>query len=371
VAPEKFELVLRVVKELDYVPVRPSLQNRHNATRVLALPLDEPGKIGWGIHTGTYMGMCQAAMVNNYDIMMLLRPDPEWAKERGQVQLLDRRSDGIVFASPHIGESQSVFETLVRHDIPTVVCYRRDVPDRVAWADPDNESIVEQQLDHLVEMGHRRIGFLTDGEERLFDAVERQCYFETEMRRRGLTDCAALVFSASFFQFSERLIESILESGVTAVACHNDLLAIRLIEHLASRGMRVPDNISVIGVDGQDAEAHGLTSVEFSFFDVGYRAVEALVARIQGAPQAKWHAVVPATLKVRSSVKNLTFRTSGLAVKGGAANGRAAHGDHASSKLGSGPSATGPPARNVSRGQLVSGNGLTVAVDSETMASHI
>jgi len=345
VAPEKFELVLRIVKELDYVPVRPSLQNRHNETRVIALPLDEPGKIGWGINTGTYIGMCQAAMANNYDVMMLLRPNPDWAKERGQVQLLDRRSDGIVFASPHIGESQAVFETLVRHDIPTVVCYRRDVPDCVAWVDPDNLSIVEQQLDHLMEMGHRRIGYLTDGVERLFDTVERQRYFEAGVRQRKLAECADLVFEANFFQLSESQVQSILESGVTALACHNDLLAIQLIQQLASRGVRVPEDMSVIGVDGQDAEAHGLTSVEFSFFDVGYRAVEALVARIQGAPETKWRAVVPAKLKKRQSVKNLAGPSRESRARGQAVNGTSS----------TGPFGNGLPPNRTAGGQILSG----------------
>ena len=308
VAPDKYETVLKIVRELEYVPVRPSLQNRHSQTRVIALPLDAPGKISFVINSGTYIGMCQAAMEKEYDVIMLLRPNPDWAKERGQVQLLDRRSDGIVFASPLVRESRDVFETLVRHEIPTVVCYRRDVPVGIGWVDPDNEGIVKQQLDHLMEMGHRKIGFLTDAGQRLYDTEERQRLFSESMRARGLGEYAGRIYGANFFQFSEELIQELMTSDVTALACHNDLLALEYQKILEARGHKVPDFVSLVGVDGVVADEHGLTSVEFSFFDIGYRAVEVLVARLQGAPEMQWSSVVPATLKVRRSVKDL--RTS-------------------------------------------------------------
>lgn len=305
VAPDKCRLVMEAVRELDYVPVRPTLQNRHTETRVVALPVDEPRKIGWGINSGTYMGMCESAMSHGYDVLMLLRPDPDWATESSQVQFLDRRSDGIVFASPIIGESQATFKTLVKHEIPTVVCYRRDLPNGIAWVDPDNKGIMFQAVEHLVQMGHTKIAHLSEDQQRLFDNLERRRYFQEAMCHYGLSEWANTIVAAPTYSVTPDVVEQIMSLGVTAVTCHNDLLALNLWTTMESMGLSVPDDLSIVGVDGLEAEERGLTSVEFSFSDVGRKAVDGLVARIQGAPVNQCCHIIPGQLRARRSVKNL------------------------------------------------------------------
>lgn len=305
VAPEKRELVLQAVRELEYVPVKPVLQNRHVETRVIAVPIGEPRTINWAVNSGTFTGMCEAAMRHGYDVTMLLRPNPDWAAEGSAVQLLDRRSDGIVFASPIIGETARTFESLAKNEIPVVVCYRRDLPEGIAWVDPDNKGAMYGAVAHFVQKGHKKIAHLTKEKTHEFDKVERRRHFADAVRFHGMPECADLIFETNYFAATEELAREIIATGATGVVCMNDLLATDLMKAMELGGMTIPDDLSIIGVDGQDAEAYGLTSMEFSFEDIGQCAVDALVELIQGKPSEECCRVVPVQLVERQTVKDL------------------------------------------------------------------
>ena len=242
-------------------------------------------------------------MRHGYDVLMMLRPDPDWAANRSEVQFLDRRSDGIVFASPIIGESQHTFDALARHSIPSVVCYRRDVPSSIAWVDPDNKGAMFGAVAHLAERGHQKIAHLTQDPQSSSDGRERQRYFKEAIRAFGLEARAEWIVSLPFYTATPEFARSLVEKGVTAVVCMNDLLALDLWKATEAAGLRVPDDLSLVGVDGVEAEQYGLTSMQFSFADVGSRAVDALVALLGGQPAAQCCHEIPVQLFSRRSVR--------------------------------------------------------------------
>lgn len=301
-SPETRERVLEAVRTMNYVPVQPVLQNRHVETRVIALVLGRPEGIKWTIHSQTYEGMCSAALRHGYDLLTLLRPEPEWAFGRDDTLFLDRRSDGVIFATPgHRGKAES-FQMLLDNDIPTVVCYRRDVPDGIIWIDPDNEAIARAAITHLAELGHRHIAHLTDKQD-LFDKWQRLHCFEREIARLGLRGSVV----ETEYSFSTRkppmeALETIRRTGATAVWAFNDPLALDLWDAAQQTGCRVPEELSLVGVDNTpEARQRGLTSLGFTFVEVGMQAVEALVARLRGEEAADLCRVVPVQLFVRSS----------------------------------------------------------------------
>lgn len=305
VATDKRDQVLRAAHDLEYVPVRPTLQNRHVKTHVIAVPFDEPAKIGWTVNSGTYVGLCEEAMAHGYDVLMLLRADPDWAVNRSEIQFLDRRSDGVIFASPIIGESERTFETLARHDIPAVVCYRRDLPKELAWVDVDNRGAMYGAVQHLVEKGHRRIVHLSNVNHGSFDNRERRRYFSAAMCEQGLDEWSEAILEAQFFAADASLVSEIMGTGATAVVAMNDLLALDLKNALTEAGLSVPHDLSLIGVDGPTASENDLTSMEFSFGDIGREATQALVARLNGVAAQDCCREVPVTLTARGSVKDL------------------------------------------------------------------
>jgi len=244
-------------------------------------------------------------MTRGYDVLMLLRSDPDWAVERSEVQFLDRRSDGIIFASPIIGESEKTFEALARHEIPAVVCYRRDVPKEMVWVDADNCGAMRGAVEYLVQMGHTRILHLTENHQLLFDNRERRRFFSASMREFGLNEWADAMVEIHYYGANRELVEQILATGATAVVAMNDLLAIDLKKAMLEMGLSVPHDLSMVGVDGVDAEANDLTSMEFSFADIGRAATDALADRLTGLSVEECCRIVPVALHARGSVKRL------------------------------------------------------------------
>lgn len=200
---------------------------------------------------------------------------------------------------------------LVKHEIPTVVCYRRDVPDGIAWIDPDNEQIMRLGVTHLVERGHTRIAHLTEVDQSLFDTVERRRYFAEAVCSYGLHECADWIVPGRYFHITADTVATILNLGATAVVCHNDLLAENLMNAMNKLGLKVPEDLSIIGVDGLTAEALDLTSVEFSFEDVGAHAVEALINCVKGKTASECHTVIQVHLQARGSVRDLRVSHNG------------------------------------------------------------
>jgi DNA-binding LacI/PurR family transcriptional regulator len=303
VAPEKRYLVMQAVRELDYVPVRPTLQNRHAETRVIALALDDPQKVSWDFHSSTYRGLCEGAVRHGYDVLTLLRPDPEWANDRREVGLLDRRSDGVIFIAPDIGQ-HSTFEALSRRGIPTVACYRRDVPEGIAWVDPDNRGAMVGAVEHLVKHGHKSIAHLTKNDAAQFDFVQRCIEFVNAVHLFKLGRCAEniVTFEGQMSDVAHR----VRELKITAVVCASDWLANHLWTALEEAGLQVPDDISLIGVDNAPQSAvRGLTTMAFSFAEVGSLATDALVAQITGERASDCCRVAPVHLVERQSVRSL------------------------------------------------------------------
>ncbi len=303
------ERVLRVVKEMGYIPVRTALQNRHVPTRVIAFPIDDVEKLQLTINTQTYFGICAGAVQHGYDVLTLLRTDSNWVDDRKELRFLDRRSDGAIFDLSVLDDTESDLEALRRHEVPTVVCYSRHVPDGIGWVDPDNRGAMHGAVEYLVQKGHRGIAFLTvkqpPSSTTYFDKGERLRYFREAVRQHELADCADWVFSYWYHEVPTDLPQRILDLGATAVICVNDGFAIELIRAAQASGVSIPGDLSIIGIDNADAKQWNLTSMGFSFQEIGRRAVDALVSLIAGGPVEESRLVIPVQLYERQSVKHM------------------------------------------------------------------
>jgi LacI family transcriptional regulator len=301
ITPEKRDHVLRAVEKLRYVPVRTSLQNRQPRTRVLAMAIEHPHHIGFDFHSKVYTGICEAALRNDYDVLTVLRPDPDWAVNRAAVRLLDGRSDGILVFPTEVNDNATL-TSLVSYGTPVVALFRRDVPEGVAWIDPDNEGAVIRLVNLLAAAGHRKVAHLTYFLETQYDFHARSMAFEAALGSAGLEALdGGIVVTGS--QVSQEAVDQILRTKATAVVCGNDWLAFRLWDELEKRGVRVPEDISLTGIDNQQlSERGGLTTMGFTYEEVGNLAVEALMGLLAGKEPTECSVVVPLRLYERNSV---------------------------------------------------------------------
>ncbi len=318
VSEDTYARVLSVMQEMNYIPVRPVMQNRHIQTNTIGLVPYHRNPSRNLLDSLTFEGLCDGASGHGYDLFIMLRGESEWMANREELRFLDRRSDGFIFISPGVHEWQTALETLVQHKIPAIVCYRRDVPEGVAWVDPDNKRIVQLAVRHLLTHGHTRLAYLSgpktspsgngllanlSGPRVNYDDEVRIRAFHEGLRAAHLPEALVLCPGDSDWTLTRTEVQSLLDSGATGVICANDHLALQLWDHLNAMGLSVPDDLSIVGVDNQHhATNRGLSSIGFGYDEVGRHAVQAWIELRGGAPANTCCKVVPVHLVERASV---------------------------------------------------------------------
>lgn len=305
VSGETRQRVLEAVRELDYVPVRPAMQNRHVTTHVIGVVFDS----GWesnAIGVQTLKGVRDGALKNDYDFLVMLRAHPPWMQGRAEARFLDRRCDGFIFIAPN--DQHEILELLVKHQVPVVSCFRNNVPPGIAWVMTDNESTMRLAVEYLKKRGHTSIGHLA-GASDSFAASRRRVGFLLAMQENGLVTNEGLAPQAHWHSHSPEArlaAKSLIDQKVTAIVCANDKHALTVWKLAAEMGLRIPQDLSIIGVDNSPEAAElGITSFTNASISVSYQAVESLVSLINGAGCQSVCKTIPLEIVERQSVRAL------------------------------------------------------------------
>lgn len=206
--------------------------------------------------------------------------------------------EGVVLASSRM--SDSTIRMLAKQK-PVVVLNRRlpEVPCLLV----DNARGMRRALEHLGELGHTSVTYLAGPEASWTDGIRwqalREAAFELELKVRRVGPTQQPTIDAGFRQVGE-----ILAQRTTAVIAYNDVLAIGVIKGLHRAGVRVPEDVSVVGVDNillAEVVEPELTTVAAPLRAQGETAVRNLVAMISGAVTSGEPLVMPVKLVVRRS----------------------------------------------------------------------
>jgi LacI family transcriptional regulator len=177
-----------------------------------------------------------------------------------------------------------LLHALLARGLP-VVALSRDWPDLpVSTVGQDHHQQAYIALDHLIGLGHRQIAFLATEDDCRHEwfAWRRECY-EARMRERcGAVDPELVVVGEDCGLAARALLER--RPDVTALFCVTDPNAVAAIHALQEAGLRVPQDVSVIGLDGVQLEPEGyptLTTVAWPHFQAGRLAAEVLLRQIE------------------------------------------------------------------------------------------
>lgn len=302
VSPITQQRVLQSVQELSYVPVASPMQNRHVETRVIGVVFDEVDAATdfWGLMT--LRGLRQGALEHGYDLLLMLRPSPDWAVGREEAQFLDRRSDGIVFVAPV--ERHKVLAALVENEIPVVSCHNTDVPAGVAHVTGDNVLAGQLAAEHIVKKGHTRIAYI-DGSRAKSDFRQRRAGFDAILKKARLKAACVVQINNSQALPTDATVQKLLAAKASAVVCANDEFALKLWMEARTSGVRVPEDLSIVGMDDTPAaEKAGLTTVHNDCEAIGKGAINSLVKMLRGVACDQCHHTTGVRLIERSSTAN-------------------------------------------------------------------
>lgn len=306
VSPAMRSRVWKAVKELGYVPVAsPISQKKRQPTRTIGVVFDSFVPDDLGVGTAMFSGMMEAAREQDYDLLTVLRSPRQWNGTHEEVALFDGRADCFIFLSSFEGSREATLRDLVSHGVPCVAAFRRDVPEGVATVDGDHESAMELCIQHLVQLGHERIAFI-GGEPARNAGHRRETGFRQSMQSRGLLQSEAWIRTVGDFFPSDaqaaEVARTLIELKATAAVCAGDWLAIKTWDALLAQGVRVPEDVSLTGVDNLPvAQARNLTTIAVSGREMGRLCIQTCDQLMQDAATTALHHILPVQLEIRAS----------------------------------------------------------------------
>jgi len=220
-------------------------------------------------------------------------------------QLVARGVDGLVLGTV------TLHDPVIRHcldtSIPVVLVSRIDAGRRLPSVATDDEAGIRLAVEHLVSLGHRRIGHVA-GPPDVSTGALRRAGFESSMARAGLSTREGMIETAAAYTREAgraaalRLLAR--KAPPTAIVAANDLLAFGTYDALAARGLKCPEDVSVVGHNDMpyvDMLSPPLTTVRIAQRDMGEQAARLLLGRIADPAMRGTHIVLKPGLIVRGS----------------------------------------------------------------------
>jgi LacI family transcriptional regulator len=217
---------------------------------------------------------------------ILADSDNNLENERNIVESLKSRNvDGLILATAH--RTDSVVSAAAEEGIPLVLVNRTIDAHTVTAVINDDSHGIELAVDHLVELGHKRIAYL-GGPQDTSTGHDRYLAFKKQLRSCKFNSDPKLIVNRKAFTEKEgyRGFLSIYNKGpkFTAVVAANDLLALGCFDALEELGLRCPDDISITGFNDMplmDRLSPSLTSLHIPHDEIGVHAAELLLETIR------------------------------------------------------------------------------------------
>jgi LacI family transcriptional regulator len=219
--------------------------------------------------------------------------------------MLARQVDGLILATATLDDVS--VERLVRRGIPLVMVNRRDRTSRAPSVVTDDESGIALAVEHLVALGHRRIGHIA-GPQTLSTGVARLRGFVAAMQSRNLVaDNSCVEIAKSYSRVAgKEAVAALLgkRSKITAIVAANDLLALGGYDAFREAKLRCPEDISITGYNDMplvDLVSPPLTTVRIQHRQMGIEAARLLIRKLEDPKSASVGVILNPDLVVRAS----------------------------------------------------------------------
>ena len=266
--------VLGAIEELGYRPNLTAQSLRTRRTRTIGFVTDEIAVKAPG---GQTISAAHDVARKHGSLVLIANATRDARVLRRAIDdLIDRRVDAIVYAA--VGTRRATLPEAV-HQVPTVLvnCFvaGNSLPSFLPDEAAGGRAAVELALVH----GHRRIAFIT-GLPGAWATRERVRGYRSALRQAGVGYDDEVVLAGNFradsgYELTGRLLSG--RTRPTAIVCGNDLMALGAYFALKEAGLRIPDDISVVGYDDQEDLAAdlqpALSTVRLPYYEMGQRAV--------------------------------------------------------------------------------------------------
>ncbi len=290
VRPETRERILRIVDEYDFVPSITASRlagGRPHSIGVLVPALT------WPFIPEIVQGVAERIEQSSYELILY-----STAHETEGSALLERILDmrmtaGLLAVTP--GQFSERLAQLYAHGFPVVVIDDQHLPPSAPWVGVDNRTGAYMAVRYLLDLGHRRIAHIK-GPAAYQCSLDRYQGYQQALTEAGIAPNPAYAVQGDFLVAGGHAAANALfalSERPSAIFAANDHMAWGVLEAAEEWGLRVPQDVAVVGFDDMTPSAHKrppLTTVSQPFYEIGLRAAELLLwlVDVRGGMSGEW-----------------------------------------------------------------------------------
>jgi LacI family transcriptional regulator len=305
VAEETKRRILQAAQEMGYHPhiIAQSLQRQRTNTVGLIIPTAGP-RFSDPYFTEILTGIGNEAAKHEFDLLVSTRAPGAQEQEAYERMVGSRRVDGLLVVRTRCHDERIAY--LIESRFPFVAFGRSDLDLDFPYVDVDGTKGLDEATQYLIDLGHRRIAYISAPLDLMF-ANYRLAGYKRTVERNGLPvrkEWIAIgrLTQEDGYRAGLKLLDS--EPAPTAIIAANDLMALGAISAAQERGLIVGRDVAVTGFDDIPLAEHShpaLTTVRQPIYHIGTIICSMLIQVIHGEELAERHILLEPTLVVRES----------------------------------------------------------------------
>jgi LacI family transcriptional regulator len=286
ITEETRQRVLQAARELNYYPTAAARSLASGKTKRIGLVLGEGQKrLSADAFLPAFLQGITASVHRRGYLLVLQMAEDVPSHEAYARLIREQQVDGLILSGPR--SDDPLLPELAEDEFPLIL-HGRLGNCIMPCVDVDNEAGAFQAVQHLIGLGHRRIGFVSNAPLSYSGAQERFGGYKQALAEHSLPLEEELVRTAAFMpEAGQAAMEELLAlpERPTAVFAASDVVAIGVMSAIQSGGLEIPEDIAVVGFDDIFLAAHTrppLTTVRVPAYGLGWTAAELLISLIEG-----------------------------------------------------------------------------------------
>ena len=290
------EKIKKTIKELDYVPYSIARTLRTGKTSTIGFLL----KLSYLKQPATFetiYGIKKRLDESGYNLDLICSEESS--------KFDDRLVDGLLIGPI----SEKIFKDIEKIKIPIIFLHKCDYADKKTYVTVDNKYGGKLAAEHLIKNNHKKIGILVNTSKINFDFKKRRDSFVKTIKVNGAALRLELEVPLDINKYKNWWDQNksiIYNSKVTAIFGTTDILALHLMSFLNDDGIKVGEDLSIIGFDntaGSKYSTPKLTTVSGEFEKTGYLGADNIINKIEKGKYKEKKIIIQPKLYIRNSVK--------------------------------------------------------------------
>ncbi|KYP81414.1 LacI family DNA-binding transcriptional regulator [Ferroacidibacillus organovorans] len=306
ISQETRDRVRLIMKEMDYHPnaIARSLVKRSSEVIGLLIPSTIEQFYLNPFFPEVLRGITQVAQHAGYDIFLSTALHGLNDVDRLEKLIRSKRVDGMILLTSRT--TDPLLELVTELRIPSVLIGRPFNSLPISWINNDNRLAAHDMTQHLIRMGHRRIGYI-GGSQELVVSLDRLRGYSDALFEADLKLDPQCIVSGEFLEdvgYSGMMRLLALAERPTAVVASDDVLAFGAMRAAGELGYSIPDDLAIVGFNDiplAKLSNPPMTTVNVNIYELGVQATHLLLDEIQGSVRGPKHQIIEHQLVIRRS----------------------------------------------------------------------